>query len=290
MNRRNLILAVVAAHICIFGLAGLFGGCAKQKGSVKLTTAAPVTDVRAPEGEPESLLEPKGMVEETDLLVARQPDSIPAAGGEQKSAAESEEKMIDAAMKQKEKAVEASAAEKEARVTAAMGEKVKGGEVEKAPAAAQGPRGPVVRQMKPPAATPAAQPAGHAAAGTHTVAPGESLWRLSQRYGVSVAEIASANNLQPNASLKIGQVLVIPGGVIRVPEKREIGAAAGGQGKTFKGDEVRGGAGLKRHVVQKGESLAKIATRYKVSLKELSELNKIQDASKIKAGQTLLIP
>ncbi|RKQ36156.1 LysM peptidoglycan-binding domain-containing protein [Kocuria tytonis] len=52
-------------------------------------------------------------------------------------------------------------------------------------------------------------------AGHHSVAPGDTLWELSRRHGVSVAELMSANHLSPGALLRPGRVLVLPAGAER---------------------------------------------------------------------------
>lgn len=45
---------------------------------------------------------------------------------------------------------------------------------------------------------------------THTVAPGETLWRISQIYDVPLATIVRANGINDNATLTMGQKLSIP--------------------------------------------------------------------------------
>lgn len=57
---------------------------------------------------------------------------------------------------------------------------------------------------------PASAPAG--ASGAHVVGPGETLSKISRTYGRSVSDIAKANNLEPHATLKVGDRIVIPGG------------------------------------------------------------------------------
>lgn len=47
---------------------------------------------------------------------------------------------------------------------------------------------------------------------THTVQPGETLFRISLHYGVAWTEIATANNINPPYVIYPGQVLTIPGG------------------------------------------------------------------------------
>ena len=45
---------------------------------------------------------------------------------------------------------------------------------------------------------------------THTVQPGDTLWSLSRRYEVSVADFVSANNLVDPNRLSVGERLIIP--------------------------------------------------------------------------------
>jgi lipoprotein NlpD len=58
----------------------------------------------------------------------------------------------------------------------------------------------------------------------HTVRKGETLWRISKTYGVSVAEITEANGLK-NSDIAVGQRLLIPGAT-RELEVRVPGAAS----------------------------------------------------------------
>jgi murein DD-endopeptidase MepM/ murein hydrolase activator NlpD len=56
-------------------------------------------------------------------------------------------------------------------------------------------------------ATPRPKPQGV----THVVERGQTLFRISQAYGVAVAALAAANQLKPSSPLKIGQRLFVPG-------------------------------------------------------------------------------
>ncbi|MBN1877664.1 MAG: LysM peptidoglycan-binding domain-containing protein [Anaerolineae bacterium] len=61
-----------------------------------------------------------------------------------------------------------------------------------------------------PQPTPAAETgAGQSAERTHTVQTGDTLYKLSQQYGVSVDAIRQRNNLTGD-TIKVGQTLIIP--------------------------------------------------------------------------------
>lgn len=48
--------------------------------------------------------------------------------------------------------------------------------------------------------------------------------------------------------------------------------------------------GQRTHVVAAGETLSAIATKYGVTVQSLETANQIQDARKLRAGQTLVVP
>ena len=45
----------------------------------------------------------------------------------------------------------------------------------------------------------------------HTVGSGESLWQIAQQHGVGLRDLKTANALQPETSIRVGQVLKVPG-------------------------------------------------------------------------------
>src|SRR5215510_11322337 len=64
-----------------------------------------------------------------------------------------------------------------------------------------------------PATVTGSQPATvTGSSGLHVVAAGDTLYKISRTYGRSVADLAKANNIEPTATLKIGDRIVIPGG------------------------------------------------------------------------------
>jgi murein DD-endopeptidase MepM/ murein hydrolase activator NlpD len=71
--------------------------------------------------------------------------------------------------------------------------------------ASAAPKSAAAKPLGKPAASPAGNP------GVHVVAQGETLSRISRRYGKPVNDIAKANNIQVTSPLKIGDRLMIPG-------------------------------------------------------------------------------
>jgi LysM repeat protein len=53
---------------------------------------------------------------------------------------------------------------------------------------------------------------------------------------------------------------------------------------------VADSANIKTHVVAKGETLTQISKQFGVSVEDIEQLNKIGDAKKLQAGQTIKIP
>jgi murein DD-endopeptidase MepM/ murein hydrolase activator NlpD len=130
---------------------------------------------------------------------------------------------------------------------------------------------------KPPA------PAWHWEGGTPvTVAPGETLATLSQRYGVPASAIAQANGLPSPAALQPGQRLVIP---------RFNAAAAPGrtvQGPTPASNQRAPLSSI--HIVAPGETLVGIAKRYGKPITEVAAANKIPPHTMVKMGDRIIIP
>jgi LysM repeat protein len=121
-----------------------------------------------------------------------------------------------------------------------------------------------------PAATATPQPTTAQSSGecTHLIQRGENLFRIAQRYGVSVEALAAANNIADARRINAGQQLVIPN--CNAPSQ-----SVGGTGT---------------HVVQAGENLFRIAQRYGVSVDALAAANNITNTGLIFPGQTLTIP
>ncbi len=109
------------------------------------------------------------------------------------------------------------------------------------------------------------------AATTHVVKKNESLYSLAKKYHVPVNELKSANHLVNNR-IKCGDTLVIP---------PHSAASAESHAKS-------GGTHAETYKVKKGDSLARIAKRTGVSVKELKRLNAL-GKGKIKPGTVLAL-
>jgi murein DD-endopeptidase MepM/ murein hydrolase activator NlpD len=62
----------------------------------------------------------------------------------------------------------------------------------------------------------------------HTIAPGETLMKLSRQYKKTLTELAKANNLAPHTQVKVGDRIVIPG--LRGQQQQQLAAATSAPG------------------------------------------------------------
>jgi membrane-bound lytic murein transglycosylase D len=100
----------------------------------------------------------------------------------------------------------------------------------------------------------------------HVVRPADTLSEIARDYGVPLSELRGHNGLGPQESkIRVGQELRVPG-VAGAP------------------------APDRRHVVRRGETLGRIASRYGVRLVELLSENALSMQSIIRPGQILRVP
>nr|MBN1228252.1 LysM peptidoglycan-binding domain-containing protein [Anaerolineae bacterium] len=108
--------------------------------------------------------------------------------------------------------------------------------------------------------------------GYHLVQSGESLSTISRQYGVSLSDLIELNRLFNPGLIYAGQRLLIPG----APNSSSPGYTPSVSGRT--------------HVVQRGETLTAIASRYGTSVWTLAQVNTIANPSLLYIGQTIMIP
>ena len=125
----------------------------------------------------------------------------------------------------------------------------------------------------------------------HRLARGESIAKLSHRYGVSQQAILAANGLRSNARLRAGATVKIPphdapSTVVAsadVPEPHVLKASVHAVAE-------RKAARLRVHKVKSGQTLGSIAKRYQTSVSALRRINGLGDADMLRVGSTLKIP
>lgn len=93
----------------------------------------------------------------------------------------------------------------------------------------------------------------------HDVKPGESIWRLSQKYGVSIATIVNANKIKE-------KTVILPGDTLRIPDRSGV-----------------------FHKTAKKESLAELSKKYKVSAETVKKANGLTTAY-VPPGKEIFLP
>lgn len=118
----------------------------------------------------------------------------------------------------------------------------------------------------------------------HTVQKGETLYKISREYGVSVREIVEANPEQLGGGrvLKPGETLQIPSGSKPTLSSERVGEKDqdGGKGSPVAATEF--------YVVRKGDTLSSVARKFSISSGELRDLNHLS-SSDLDVGQRLRV-
>lgn len=127
---------------------------------------------------------------------------------------------------------------------------------------------------KPAATTPAATPA---AAKTHTVVAGDTVYAIARKYGTTVANVIAANGLGRSATIYPGQKLKV--GATAPAAKPAPAAAAPAKAPTA--------AKPTAHTVVAGDTLFGIARTYGTTVAALLQANGLGTGSIIYPGQSL---
>jgi LysM repeat protein len=152
---------------------------------------------------------------------------------------------------------------------------------------------------------------------THTIKKGDTPGLVAKKYRISTDELFRYNSLKPDEPLRVGRKLLIPfpgevtgkrykvksgDSVARIADfhgvsQNDLRAANGLRagnfvrvGQTLVIPHVLRGDAARSHVVRRGDTLASIAKRHRVSVKNLAAANKLHDAKRLKLGRTLIIP
>jgi murein DD-endopeptidase MepM/ murein hydrolase activator NlpD len=123
-------------------------------------------------------------------------------------------------------------------------------------------------------AIPAAAAPPPQAGDVYVVQAGDTLSSIAARFGLKLSDIAAANNLSNTNLIFIGQRLVLPTS----------------QPSAFPTAGPSGLSASSVYVVQAGDTLFTIATRFGVKMADIALANSIEDTNYIYVGQRLLIP
>lgn len=113
--------------------------------------------------------------------------------------------------------------------------------------------------IRPVVASPLKTKSSSKSTDTYTVKPGESLNAIANRVGVSVAELASLNDMNTRAGLRVGQQIVVP--------------------KT-----------VTEYKIKRGDTLIGLANRYGLDTDKLAEMNAIQPNTQLRIGDVIKVP
>ena len=118
----------------------------------------------------------------------------------------------------------------------------------------------------------------------YVVESGDSLWKLSKQHGLSLDELAMANDLTRNSLLLIGQKLTIP-----VNSESNADSPVVVEPASVISPEPAAEEETVIHVVQRGETPSGIAQKYGISVARLMDDNHISDPRRMYAGGELKI-
>jgi len=110
---------------------------------------------------------------------------------------------------------------------------------------------------------------------THKVRSGDSLWRIAKQYQVTIAALVKENEIGRRATLRIGQNIVVPNANLS---------------HSFTGvDEPPKVMRKIRYRVRNGDSLSRIASKFKTNVPAISNWNGIDPKQYLQPGQHLTL-
>lgn len=113
---------------------------------------------------------------------------------------------------------------------------------------------------------------------TYTVRPGDSVWSIARKHGLSYLSVLRTNSLGKSTIIRPGQQLVIPDTAASSPTP----ADARPQATDTDGRPI--------HVVRQGESLWLIARAHGITVRALAEENGLRPTGVLRVGSRLKIP
>lgn len=125
--------------------------------------------------------------------------------------------------------------------------------------------------------------------GTYTVRLGDTLDTIGQTLNISVQSLQQANDIERPASLRAGDVLVIPEDAVPYGQFPAT-EVEGEEADALEERTRRAGEGATEYVVQPGDTLDTIGQELDVSVIDLLQSNDLRSGRELRAGFTLVIP
>ncbi|MEI7555330.1 LysM peptidoglycan-binding domain-containing protein [Candidatus Chlorohelix sp.] len=134
----------------------------------------------------------------------------------------------------------------------------------------------------------------------YIVQAGDSLTSVANKFGVSLSQLASANNLSVMSYLYIGQTIRIPGkAAAPKPQPTSVPTPTTPVPTTLLTTTVattetpastKASTASVKHTVVAGETLSSIAAYYHVNVSDIVQANNLANPNVINVGQELIIP
>jgi peptidoglycan endopeptidase LytE len=128
----------------------------------------------------------------------------------------------------------------------------------------------------------------------YKVKKGDNLSKISKKFKVPVDELREANKLGSD-DLSVGKKLTIPSKkssktakAAKVDKTEKVSQATHNEPAAQKNADAADGGDYEYHVVRKGDTPARIAKKYGLSVSELKKLNHLT-SSKLKPGRRLIV-
>jgi peptidoglycan endopeptidase LytE len=143
-------------------------------------------------------------------------------------------------------------------------------------------------ESEPSTITTNSEPKAKSLAGTgvYEVKEGDSLWTIGRKFGVSPEEIAKANGISLNKTLKIGEKLFIPKAGMKIAKEKKtsvkVSSTPRASSASHKGGII--------YQIRAGDSLWTIGKRFGVSPEKIASANGISLNKTLQIGDKLIIP
>jgi murein DD-endopeptidase MepM/ murein hydrolase activator NlpD len=128
-----------------------------------------------------------------------------------------------------------------------------------------------------------------AKSGSVRVGPGMTLYSIARANGLTVRQLANANNIQPPYAVHVGQHLRIPGNAVAVAPEPTFKPQGNSVEPTY-GEPEQQVPGKRIHTVSSGETLFSLGRTYGMSPYKIADYNRLSHSTSLKLGQRVRIP